>query len=353
MKSINPVKLAFTFAGLYLGAGYVSGQELYQFFGSFGTMAYAGVCLTMLLIFIFGYMIMRVAQISGIREMDRIIVFQEFPKIRNLVGIIQTVFIFGIVIIMCAGTGALLNQIFSIPAYIGSGFFAVLLAVLACRGINGLVSILSTIVPVLIAVTVAICIISLIKNNFSVSTFPQAETTNPLLSNWLISSVIYVTYSLFCEIGILTPLAHLAGNKKNTFAGVVIGSFFLFCLASCILMAMSVYPDSVNSELPMLAVSSKINTIISYVYAVLLFGCMLSAALSGAIAIINYGTHKYGLTNGKKPLVIIAMAAVAWLVSLFGFGDLIGIIYPICGYFGIIAMISVTLHFFKLKFTKK
>ena len=349
MKSLNPIKLAFTFAGLYLGAGYVSGQELYQFFGNFGPMAYAGLCLTMFLIFIFGYMIIRVAQISGIKEMDKIIVFQDLPKIRGLVGIIQTIFIFGIVIIMCAGTGALLNQTLGIPTYIGSGCFAILLVILACRGIKGLVSILSTMVPILIAVTVIICIIALLKNGLSNLAFPEMENTNPLLNNWLLASIIYVTYSLFCEIGILTPLAHLIDNKKATVIGVALGSFFLLCLAGSIIMAMAIYPNSINSELPMLAVSTEINTIISYVYAVLLFLCMLSASLSSTIAIVNYGTHKFGLSDRKKPLVIIILVIIAWLFSLFGFGDLIGVIYPICGYFGCFALLMVTVHYFKLK----
>ena len=32
----SALRLGFTFAGCYLGAGYVSGQELWQFFGCFG-----------------------------------------------------------------------------------------------------------------------------------------------------------------------------------------------------------------------------------------------------------------------------------------------------------------------------
>ena len=37
MKKIGSLKLGLSFAGCFLGAGYVSGQELWQFFGSFGT----------------------------------------------------------------------------------------------------------------------------------------------------------------------------------------------------------------------------------------------------------------------------------------------------------------------------
>ena len=39
----SALRLGFTFAGCYLGAGYVSGQELWQFFGCFGWQGIAGL----------------------------------------------------------------------------------------------------------------------------------------------------------------------------------------------------------------------------------------------------------------------------------------------------------------------
>ena len=41
----SALRLGFTFAGCYLGAGYVSGQELWQFFGCFGWQGIAGLLL--------------------------------------------------------------------------------------------------------------------------------------------------------------------------------------------------------------------------------------------------------------------------------------------------------------------
>ena len=35
-QKIGTLRLALTFAGCFLGAGYVSGQELWQYFGAFG-----------------------------------------------------------------------------------------------------------------------------------------------------------------------------------------------------------------------------------------------------------------------------------------------------------------------------
>ena len=43
MKQIKTMTLAFTYVGCFLGAGFISGQELWQFFGSFGAKGVAGL----------------------------------------------------------------------------------------------------------------------------------------------------------------------------------------------------------------------------------------------------------------------------------------------------------------------
>ena len=45
MKQIKTMTLAFTYVGCFLGAGFISGQELWQFFGSFGNWGYVGLSL--------------------------------------------------------------------------------------------------------------------------------------------------------------------------------------------------------------------------------------------------------------------------------------------------------------------
>ena len=41
-QKIGTLRLALTFAGCFLGAGYVSGQELWQYFGAFGARGLLG-----------------------------------------------------------------------------------------------------------------------------------------------------------------------------------------------------------------------------------------------------------------------------------------------------------------------
>ena len=77
MKKINSLSLCLTFAGCFLGAGYVSGQELWQFFSSFGKSGYIGLVIAVILQVLFGILLIRLAMKTSIIEMDKIIIMKE------------------------------------------------------------------------------------------------------------------------------------------------------------------------------------------------------------------------------------------------------------------------------------
>ena len=70
MKQIKTFSLAFTYVGCFLGAGFISGQELWQFFGAFGNWGYVGFVLAALLFTVIGILFVRLTQMTKCAEMD-------------------------------------------------------------------------------------------------------------------------------------------------------------------------------------------------------------------------------------------------------------------------------------------
>ena len=66
MKEIKTWSLAFTYVGCFLGAGFISGQELWQFFGSFGGGGLLGVLAALALLAVFGLALMYIISRTGI-----------------------------------------------------------------------------------------------------------------------------------------------------------------------------------------------------------------------------------------------------------------------------------------------
>ena len=343
MKKINSIMLGFAFAGSFLGAGFVSGQEIWQFFGSFGIKGILGIGLAFLLHFLFGVVIIRLVHNTDIIDMDKLVVWEKIPLLRVLVGVVTTVFMFSILVIMSAGAGALLNRMCGVPQYVGCGIFCLIVAIATMGGVNGMVNALSKLVPFMILCAVVIGSISIIKGNFAFDF--QSLNDNVLINNWLFSAITYSSHNLFCSIGIIAPIALLV-DKKNVVKGVGFGSIIMFIISLCVLLGICADITVAESELPMLELGYKINDVVGVLYAISLFFAMFGTSLSSIVGVAEYIEQKSMWFKHYKKLFVFILCVVGWFCSLFGFGDLIGLVYPISGYFGFGVIIAVTLHWF-------
>lgn len=104
-QKIGTLRLALTFAGCFLGAGYVSGQELWQYFGAFGARGLLGLALAVVLLGGTGVLLLRLSARTGIETMDALIVRADIPWLRTAVGVLTAALLFGVVCIMAAGIG--------------------------------------------------------------------------------------------------------------------------------------------------------------------------------------------------------------------------------------------------------
>ena len=140
MKKLNVFRLGLLFAGCFLGAGYVSGQELRQYFVVYGAKGYLGLLAAVAILYIFGVLCLRMAQRTGLTGADELVVPWRAPWLHALVMVLESLFLFALVTIMCAGVGALLEQIFAIPHWLGSLLFAALVLACALAGLQSVVS---------------------------------------------------------------------------------------------------------------------------------------------------------------------------------------------------------------------
>ena len=106
MKKIGSFNLGLAFAGCFLGAGYVSGQELWQFFGSFGAKGVAGLLVAVALLFFTGIIMILLGRLTKLSEIDKIVVRRDWPLLRGAVTVLELLFLFGVGTIMSAGVGA-------------------------------------------------------------------------------------------------------------------------------------------------------------------------------------------------------------------------------------------------------
>ena len=345
MKKIGSLSLGLAFAGCFLGAGYVSGQELWQFFGAFGSSGIAGLVLAAALLFFVGVIMLLLGRATGLSDIGRLVIERDVPVLRAAVMVLEGLFLFGIGTIMSAGVGALIEQLVSLPSFIGSAVFIALVALVSLAGFSGMVSAFSATVPILSVVTLVFGIMSVCENG---AVLPEAAGgSNPLMSSWAVAAVSFACYNVFGSIAMIAPLGPYIKSKKAAVGGIAVGACVLLLIAGSVLVSVSAAPETASAELPMLALAQSRGTVWGYVYGVLLLLAMFGTALSSLVAFVSMLSAKSGrISRRRKPFTALC-AVCMFLGSLFGFGDLIGVVYPIFGYCSSVFIVLMAAHYFK------
>lgn len=344
-KKWNAGSIGLTFAGSFLGAGYVSGQELWQFFGSFGGGGLLGVLAAMALLAVFGLALMYIISRTGIAEMDAVLVpWERLAWLRKLSSALQLILLFGVIAIMYAGGGALLEQLFSLPTWLGRTLMAVLVTLVALRGLRGAVGAFSLIVPVIVALTLLFGGMALARYGVSLPAFGAAEGSNPLMRSAAFGAVTFAFYNFFGSVGILAPLGEAASSGKAARRGVLLGTALLLLIAYSVLLAVMAVPETADAELPMLALAYGLSRPLGYVYGILLLLCMYGSALSMTVAITTYASARSERVEKRRGWFILALGALGYAASSVGFGDLISVVYPVFGYCSSVFIVCLLVH---------
>ena len=349
MKNFKSLKIGLTEAGIFLGAGYVSGQELWKFFAAFGAVGIPGRILSLVIQLAFTYVILWLGRNLKDHSIDRLLIPEDRPVLHAIIDVIQMAFLFGVTVIMCAGAGALVNQLIGIPMAAGGIAFCFIACLFAFNGIEGLSKICSVLVPCMVVVAMVISAWAISGSGLPAIKAMEYRNTSPLIPNWWISLLTYVSYNMLAAIGVLPPLGVKAASEKDLKNGNRLSVVLLLAISLCIIVALGVRPDATSAELPMLALATEMSPVIGWIYAVLLITGMMGTTVSFWLSASDFVVSKRPQLEGKRRVIIIAIALVAFVVSLLGFGDLVSTVYPIFGYLGFVFMALLIRTYIKTK----
>ena len=347
-KKLSAAGLGLTFAGSILGPGFVSGQELWLYFGSYGLKGIAGLLLSIAILIVFNILVMRITELTGDETMDRIVFSgNAAPWLREGCGLLFVFFYFCVTVVMLAGLASLGNRLFGLPLWAGGLIATVLILSAAYFGLAGMTTVFNICIPVLVGAAILISVLRIATVGPEQIVLSE-NPSNPLLGNFLFSSVNYAACNLFAGIGIMGPLVALMKNRKSIPAGITLGGILLLSIALAVILSLSTSPQSTLEDLPMLSLSLQMGAVFGAVYGVLLFMGMFGSAVATIVAVDTYMAAKFSVYKRRRILFLLLLGIIAYLLSLFGFSGLVGTIYPIMGYVGAITMVLLILRRAKL-----
>ena len=335
-------QIALMYISALMGAGFASGKEMWQFFGVFGLEGLKGIAVASVFLFTFGYFSIANAKMTESAEFGKLVCPVDHPKVTVIIGGIMSVFLWMAYLSMVSAGGALLEEQFGLGHAIGSIFYMLLATWTAINGFEVVSKRIQKVTPILVIGTLIISTYLLIRDGSNIGGEVNAEKS-PLAQSWFTSSIAFVTYNLTAAVPILGKCQRHS-DWKQAKIGALGGAAALTLVITLLFLTTQTDPDvAMSVSLPMLGFARALSPVLGYVYA-----CVLLIAIFSAATVCLYGvTTVLPQKNRKRYVWTVAVAGYG--VSLFGFNNLVAILYPIGGYFSMIFFVMMAVNFFRLK----
>ena len=191
----NVVTFAGAFIAWIIGSGFATGQEILQFFTSYGYYSY-GVVLLNLLGFLFLGQVLLTTGYAHREEVN----FNHFTffcgkNVGRFYSWLIPVTLLMIMAVLISGAGATISEYYGINRYLGSMIMAVMVLCAYLTGFEKMVRIVSTIGPVIIAFTLMVGLATVIRGAANLSHIRQYETVlgaSRSAPNWLIICPLHI-----------------------------------------------------------------------------------------------------------------------------------------------------------------
>ena len=337
--------IALAYVGVMIGAGVSSGQDLLQYFVSFGAWGLIGVNVLGVLHVGFGRLMIALG--SYYQSDDHSVVLAEIshPVIYRIldIALIITCFIFGFV--MTAGAGANLNQQFGMPFWVGAFLCTALTIVVSFLDFKKIIGVFTPMILVMIAV---IFMTNVLGRHWDFTEMNRISQTiqSPFPSVWM--SV--VNYFAVCVMSAIAMAFVMGGSifkineaeKSGAWGGFMVG--VIFFITTLILFANS--DKVVKSDVPMLAIAKEVNPIFATLYAFVIFGLIFNTVFS-----LYYALGKRFAAGSEKrfKFFVTAFSLSGFLVSFMGFRQLVAVMYPIIGYMGLLMLVVLVVASYRKK----
>lgn len=334
---MKTLQVAGAFIGTVVGAGFATGQEVFQFFTVYSRYGFAGIFIATFLFCVLGVKLMSLSRRINASSHEDLINAVIGGRTGRFVDWFVTLSFLGVLVVMAAGAGAVAHEQLGLPAIYGSLFMVFISFLTVISGVRNVIRAIGLVVPFLLVAVVGVAV-------FSISTLPittekleiLAATPAGVSSHWAFTATLYVSYNILLAIAILSPLGVAAYSRRALILGGVLGGLGLgLGILAINLAVISGLPDILNYEVPMIYLASRLSPFLAILYGLILILEIYTTAVS-----ILYGfVVRMGKNNRQRFIYALAASIGALIASQIGFSQIILTIYPLMGYVGLILIL--------------
>ena len=243
---------------------------------------------------------------------------------------------------MFAGAGANLNQQWGLPVWVGALMMVVLVLAAGMLDVDKVTTVIGAITPFIIVFITIASIYTIVAGDFSgVEQLEEAsESVETTLPNWFVAGVNYTSFNLMVAVSMAVVIGGNMFNPRVAGRGGLLGGLIYSALLLISAVTLFLAVEKVGADdMPMLAIINELNPVLGQVMAVVIYGMIFNTALGMFYALGRRLTARRPTTF--KPIYMLTVLA-GFALSFFGFRELVGYVYPILGYMGLL-LIAVML----------
>lgn len=336
MNKQHIIKLISAYISVILGAGFISGKELYFFFGKYSMVGILTLLIVCILFSLLFYKQLTIILLHNFSDYHEFSLYVMPKKIVKAIENITLLFLFVMIATMISAFCLSITESFSINIHIVRLIIFIITIYFLITGIDNVVYINSILTPIMIFGTLIVGIFIYLTN--TTQTFYQFNYTQKSITmiKPFFYCILYVSFNSLTTIPMISNMKNIIDSKKSIFISSLISGIILFMLGFSILYPMILNDNIIkNSDIPIITLLNDKNLLIEYLYLVILLCAILSTLLSTSISFISAIEAKFKITKNTVTVKIITVF-FAILLSTFGFSSFISLVYPIFGILGLV-----------------
>ena len=337
---ITILTVTYSLIAAIIGAGFASGQEMLIYFVLFKKYGIWGIVVTVIAFALFVYVVLSTCIRNKESDYDGFLKIFTNATTRRIVKTITLVFSFAVYGAMISAAGEIIYDFFGISRSIGTLICAILSAIgfiiigdriFTFNGVLGIV---------LVLIITFSALYMLCYREYHVFSAQIVSATN--------SAFIYSGYNLVSLTPVLVTLSKRLKSKTDAIAvscgvGSLSGIIMLLIFG-----LLSIYASKINlGELPMLTLARRQNHSFAMLYSFVLTCAILTTMISAGGGLCE------ALNIKNNPLKTGLLSASAYLLSSFGFSNLIDTAYRLCGIVGLFICIITIIVCIRQKLNNK
>lgn len=334
------ITIALSFVGLLVGAGFASGQEVVQYFISFGAYGLVGVIISGVVMAVAGAAIFQLGSYFLASEHNVVFRHVSHPIVSKFLDITTIITLFCIGFVMLAGAGSNLEQQFGWQTWIGSAIMTVLVLLTGFLDVDKVTNVISTITPAIIIAVFVALIYTVLNLPSDLSVLNEiAMGEESIMGNWFVSAINYNGLALMLAVSMILVIGGSFSSPKVAGLGGLLGGILYAVMLGVLAIALFFNMEQVAGlDMPLLGIFAQMHPAVSFVVAWIIYAMIYNTAIG-----MFYALAKRLTANNPERfrLVFFGVTIVGFIISFAGFTNLIGWVYPIIGWIGVL-MILIT-----------